>query len=1258
MKRGLKRFAALTLAIAMSVELSGCINKAIDLNETDESTQESIEITEPDNMNVKLSESLMRVTEVIEKTEELIQFEDDLSLAIDNLLIDREIKNLEVQAVTGDMVTLSWSALEGQDAVNLTGYRIYWADKDTPGMKYKLVGEVNPETTSFTYHKPTYNNHFFKVSAVYTYGETKKTEAVMSPVANQIHVNLEELKRGIVATYTSDGIFISWRLMADEVTGYSDTGLVGTNFNVYWNNQKLATVKNSTNYFHAEGDGSGIYYIVALDDQGNEVESTKESAVFATEDNYIDIPISAPKPEELPDMVLSQNADYSYRVSDVSIGDMDGDNEYEYIVKWVPTNLQDVSVKGYTGKTYFDCYKLDGTILWRIDMGVNIRSGNHYSQFVVADFNGDGVSEIGLQTAPGSSITVYNEEGTIKSKQYITLPQKDVARGVTHEDDYRLSAVDFKEHFTRLVMNWGDWSNEFWKENSSELTYTNANAVREKWDKNIENLWWYMYETQYRNGQIDTVPEKLVNHDGPYTREEAERLAEFFYTDIQPYKSGRNVLDEYEGYIIDGPEYITIFSGKGVELDTQPVRFPREDDGLLWGDYAWDNIEPANRSERHNAGAAFLDGENMYLVMARGYYTRSTIAAFTLNEKNKLEFYWDIDSGWIEMENPFFIGDGKRNYDGNDPVDGAFASQGDHTISFADVDGDRKQEIIYGGAIVDHDGSLYSSGMDYLPDGRLAKYGHGDALHVADIDPDYPGLEIFSCFEEGKNAPYGTALRDAESNEVIFGDYSGADTSRAMVGDLYPEYRGLETWGFKTRTADGKYVNVETIGTNQNIRWAADMSTSIFSPSGGIEGIKDGKRILLQSVNGTIANDTKICLAADVLGDWREELIVQKDDSKALRIYTNDEVTSHKLYTLVHNPQYRAQITAQQSVYNQPSYPSFYLAADTEWEYVWVPNISRDLLVNHKGQTTKSAAVERKEIPEVPEISVYTKTYEEQEWKNTKESIGKLNAKLSLMDEDEYDISLIDKMITLKEQFHVVEGMPLADFSRCEEMFVKISAMNPDDYSVATFNTMVDEMEKLAARYLELSYIVRNIGEATATINMALAGVDLPKTFDYLSFYFDFAMSEASGYGNPRSTYGYLDVYGDAAESLYAGTQMGYGLEALVGGRNRDMDHTLTDDFIMDAVFYVDIKNPGLYLVDFYHGDATASNTTTGSVSINGTQLVEIETGTTDSGIIGETRYLLDIEEAGILKIAFEGRMNALHVEEIISVDETAEHSY
>jgi hypothetical protein len=318
---------------------------------------------------------------------------------------------------------------------------------------------------------------------------------------------------------------------------------------------------------------------------------------------------------------------------------------------------------------------------------------------------------------------------------------------------------------------------------------------------------------------------------------------------------------------------------------------------------------------------------------------------------------WTVDSGWVPMTNPF--NDSPHGRDGTNPAFATITTQGVHSLSVADVDADGKQEIVYGSATIDDDGSLLYSSFDVLPPasgnpGAPARLGHGDALHVADIDPAGPGLEIYQVHEGGPSAPYGYSLRAAATGTVRYGGYTGVDTGRGMVGDVVPQSPGLETWasvGYQAetgvgglRSATGALLDPTIPGTNMSIRWAADLTTQLVNGAITVTPtIDDWRRGRLLTATGTLTNNsTKGTpgLVADVLGDWREELLVRTVDSSAIRIYLSTELTHSKLYTLMHDPQYRVEVARQQTTYNQPAYPSFYLGSDIDWSRVPVPRLT------------------------------------------------------------------------------------------------------------------------------------------------------------------------------------------------------------------------------------------------------------------------------------------------------------------------------
>ncbi len=723
---------------------------------------------------------------------------------------------------------------------------------------------------------------------------------------------LEALDRGLVAVPTSEGIHLSWRLLGTEVTGSTESGMEGADFAVYRGNQQLAVVTDSTNFLDPDGDARSRYRVAPVVDGK---EGKKSSWVQPWAEEHGEIPLLRPA-----DGVTPAGEAYTYSASDMSVADLDGDGSYEYVVKWDPSNAKDVSQVGYTGNTYLDAYEMDGRLLWRIDLGVNIRSGAHYTQFPVYDFDGDGRAELMVKTAPGTRSVRLDSRGREISERFVQIPADDRAAGVTNSDDYRLSAEDYAERLQGVLAGWSE----------------RPEVVSGEWPATLEEAWGIEPRWDY-----------------PLSEADAQEATDYFIDVYAPGRSSRNQLRAFEGFVLDGPEYLTVFDGRtGLPLETVDYQPGRGDDGLLWGDYAYSRIEPGNRVDRFLAGVGHFEDGRPSALFARGYYTRTTLAAYDWDGK-ELTTRWTVDSGHVPLSNPF--NDGPHGRDGTDPVYGSITTQGFHSLSVADVDDDGRHEVVYGSATLDDDGSLLYSSTATLPPGSAnpgaeAKLGHGDAMHVSDLDPARPGLEIWTVHEGGASAPYGSAMRDAATGEVLFGAYSGRDTGRGMVGDVRPDVTGIEVWASMPGGSDGsglldvrgEQLETRTPGTNQSVRWAADGTTQLINGSGNATPtIDDWTRGTLRTLTGTLTNNgTKgnPSLVADVLGDWREEVLVRSADSSAIHVYTSTELTDRKMYTLMHDAQYRAEVARQQTSYNQPSYPGFYLASDTDWSTVPLPN--------------------------------------------------------------------------------------------------------------------------------------------------------------------------------------------------------------------------------------------------------------------------------------------------------------------------------
>lgn len=238
---------------------------------------------------------------------------------------------------------------------------------------------------------------------------------------------MEYLNRGLVAATTPDGAFLSWRLLADEATGHTASGLSGSGFYVYRDGERIAYVTDSTNYLDREGTPESQYSVSAVvygeDVYGLELE--RSPVVQPWDGEYMDLPLKKPA-----DGVTPAGEAYTYSANDMSVGDVDGDGEYELFVKWDPSNAKDVSQKGYTGNTYIDAYRLDGTLLYRIDLGENIRSGAHYTQFMVYDFDGDGKAELMFKTAPGTKVIPYGRKA-VQARHVISRCPNQISKRAT-----------------------------------------------------------------------------------------------------------------------------------------------------------------------------------------------------------------------------------------------------------------------------------------------------------------------------------------------------------------------------------------------------------------------------------------------------------------------------------------------------------------------------------------------------------------------------------------------------------------------------------------------------------------------------------------------------------------------------------------------------------------------------------------------------------------------------------------------------------
>ncbi|WP_165501739.1 rhamnogalacturonan lyase [Pedobacter frigiditerrae] len=570
---------------------------------------------------------------------------------------------------------------------------------------------------------------------------------------------MEKLDRGLIAMRQgTDSVYVGWRLLGTEPDEIA--------FNLYRKaGEKTAfklnkqPITESTNYLDTKVDFStaNTYFIKAVIN-GIEQQASKSFVlpVNAPSQQYLDIPLRTP---------------VGYSPNDTSVGDLDGDGEYELIVHQTGRG-RDTPSNGFTDPPIFQAYKLDGTFLWEINLGKNIREGAHYTQFMVYDLDGDGIAEFACKTADGT-----------------------------------------------------------------------------------------------RDGKGKIV--------GDSTKNWVNRL----------------------GKILEGPEYFTIFSGKTGEALATTDYIPARGDLGGWGGRGGNgkNDNTGNRVDRFNACIAYLDGVYPSVIMCRGYYGRTVLAA------------WDWRNGKLTSRWVFDTKDGKNPYSG----------MGNHGLSVADVDGDGKDEIVYGAMVVDDNGKgLFSTGLR-----------HGDALHVSDLDPERPGLEVFGVheIEEGTKGP-GAALYDAKTGEVLWGGSDDEDVGRGVADNIDNTRVGAQMWWSGSNglfDMKGNRVGENPRSTNFLIYWDGDLSRELLDGN-HIDKYNAGR---LFTANGYVSNNgTKStpALSADLFGDWREELILRAYDNKSLRIFTTTIPTAHRTYTLMHDPQYRLSIAWQNVGYNQPPHTGFY----------------------------------------------------------------------------------------------------------------------------------------------------------------------------------------------------------------------------------------------------------------------------------------------------------------------------------------------
>ncbi|MFI8089572.1 rhamnogalacturonan lyase [Streptomyces sp. NPDC086080] len=578
-----------------------------------------------------------------------------------------------------------------------------------------------------------------------------------SPAEAATARQVEALDRGVVSVHTGSGNLVSWRWLGTD----PDT----VAFNVYRAGTKVnaSPITGSTTFFHSGAPSHADYTVRAVvngTEQGDSVHAIQFRA------GYKDVPLSPPSGGTTPDGVA-----YTYEANDASVGDLDGDGALDIVLKWQPTNAKDNSQSGYTGNTIVDGIKLDGTRLWRVDLGRNIRSGAHYTQFQVYDYDGDGEAEVAMKTADGT-----------------------------------------------------------------------------------------------RDGTGAVIGNSSADH--------------------------RNS----SGYVLSGPEYLTMFNGRTGRAMGTVDYVPARGTVSSWGD------SYGNRVDRFLAGTAYLDGARPSLIMARGYYTRTVVAA------------WDWRGGAFTRRWTFDTNSSTNSGKGYD-------GQGSHSLSVGDVDNDGRDEIVYGAMAVDDNGNgLWTT-----------RTGHGDAQHLGDLDASTSGLEYYKV-SESTGQPAALYINPA-NGAVRWKLGACCDNGRGVAGDIWSGNSGPEMWSSSDgsiRDEGGGTKGRKPSSTNFLAWWDGDPVRELLDGTRIDKyGTSSDTRLLtgsgVASNNGTKATPV---LSGDILGDWREEVVWRTADNTALRIYSTPHDTDRRITTLLHDTLYRTSLAWQNTAYNQPPHTGFFIGAD------------------------------------------------------------------------------------------------------------------------------------------------------------------------------------------------------------------------------------------------------------------------------------------------------------------------------------------
>ena len=674
-----------------------------------------------------------------------------------------------------------------------------------------------------------------------------------------------------------------------------------------------------------------------------------------------------------PSGAIETSLSSEYHTQDMSVGDFDGDGEYEIVVKWRAESPDPMfsdpiyrSDFNLSAPEYIDVYKLNGKLLLRIDMGYNVKSSNdHETMLHVQDFNRDGRAEIILKTAPGTRIGFWDAD-----KGCVVYPH-DSEHVVGGEEGLRCTTDRFIRDFEE----------------------GNAEELNRKWSL-LNN-----FDICYRS------PVRSSDNDGPNDPGQKAWIKSYH---IGPMGPGHREYVSAIGFDGQGPVLLdtvdyafpwTAVSADGDDfaldpmtqrgnfctitrplpgadtMDSYKVQVMQEKDGYFlshrWKYPVWGDGQ-GNRANRYAGGVACLDGENYYAVIQRGYYQRTTFAAYTMNGSRLLP------PVTFDSEDPqcWSLGEGPELY----------RARGNHFTDMADIDGDGRDEVVLKGMnlCLSEDGkhliprvlcgeilpmlegtghqpafgeNIATKEIRRTPGNFWAGLQHGDRSALLPVNAAgevriYSGTEEYTLDDRHTGHQYGwlpgpeahdpnRGLRWkngelVQESSLIFGEFSGDDDEGSVAGNFSNRWPGAMAGGsecaHRVRSLVDGRVLIETdsprgIPQGENAVWFGPGLTH-YACNGSEVHVPDQDTLKFEPwlTTGLISTGSKRTptLKADLFGDWREELILTDEDNHIVIVRTLAP-TAYGIRCLMHDPWYRNSVANQNICYNQVGFASFYL---------------------------------------------------------------------------------------------------------------------------------------------------------------------------------------------------------------------------------------------------------------------------------------------------------------------------------------------